>query len=121
MNRNDYGRRMDEAVADRLKSDSWDLRIAGAVNAKKRTRTRRFLLSSASSLALAASVVLVLTFEFRTHSERVYEPFIARQLADTHAAVFQASDEGTGTGAKSGEIVFDSGVDSVIDNALALR
>ncbi len=121
MNRNDYERIMDEAVAGRLKSPSWDLRIAAAVFAGRRTRARRLMLSSAASLAFAASVIIALASGFLTQPEQVYEPFIARQLAGTHETVFPSSDTAADEGVQRVEIVFDSGVDSVIDNALALR
>ncbi len=121
MNRNNYESKMQESVSERVSSPSWDLRIAGAVISRRRMRARRLVLSSTASLFVAALVVVLFLFGFRAQSGEIYEPFIAQQLAGTNAAVFPASDEGIGTGAKSGEIVFDSGVDSVIDNTLALR
>jgi len=104
-----------------MASASWDLRIAGSVLARRRTRTRSLALSSAASLAFAASIVIALAFGLLTRSEQVYEPFIARQLAGTHEAVFPVSGAASDNGARRVEIVFDSGVDAVIDTALAMR
>lgn len=121
MIRDTYEGLLEKAVGDRLADTSWDLRIASAVAAKKRTRTRRLALSSAASLCLAASIVIALALGPGSRSEQVYEPFIARQLAGTHEAVFPASGAASDNGARPVEIAFDSGVDAVIDTALALR
>lgn len=121
MNRDNYEGLLEKAVGDRLADASWNLRIASAVAAKKRARMRRLALSSAASLCLAASIVIALAFGLGSRAEQVYEPFIARQLAGTHEAVFPASGTVSDNGARQVEIVFDSGVDTVIDTALALR
>jgi hypothetical protein len=117
-------KRFDDRIAARLKSDEWDLRIAGRV--LRRRRTKRLGIAAAgtaSSLALAATLVFAvlpgLWGGAKTGEELNY--FVNAQVTGTWNTVFTESAMAVGTESSVTDAQYDDDMDAMIDETLEQR
>jgi hypothetical protein len=113
---------MSSEIRRRLEDDSWDLRIAGAVLQKKRQRRSRLIAGlSMSSLAAAASLIVITTAVLdATRSSTRYNAFISQQIEGTYHSVF-ASAAARDDHSPDDDILSMQAIDLTIDETLAIR
>ena len=124
MNDNTFKDVMSDHIRERRESAMWNRRIAVGVLEKKRNRKRQVVFGLSSSLAFAAMVLFFLVAGLQDKSEPArYDQFISKQLTGTFNEAFQTSDSGVPVAVARDRtsILFESEIDTVIDETLALR
>ncbi len=114
----------DDRIAARLKSEEWNIGIAGAVNRRRRTRRLGFAAAGTiSSLALAAMLAIAVLPGLWGGSKAGEELnyFVNAQVAGTWNTVFAGGAQVVGTDASVVDERYDEDMDAVIDEALAQR
>jgi len=114
----------DDRIASRLKSDEWDLGIAGAVNRRRRSRKIGFAAAGTiSSLALAAMLAIAvlpgLWGGAGAGGDLNY--FVNAQVAGTWNTVFTGAGQAVESDASVVDPGYEDDIDTFIDDTLAMR
>ena len=119
---NDDKQIMGEEIRKRLEDDSWDFRIAGNILKKRSERRFRFISGiSLSSLAVAASIFIIMSAVFNSTEESLrYNTFISQQIHGTYQSVF-VSSQAQADYSPDDDLLSMQSIDSTIDEALSLR
>ncbi|MBN2038668.1 MAG: hypothetical protein JW864_01405 [Spirochaetes bacterium] len=114
--------RLDFEINKRIESDNWDMEIASKViRAESRNRKKTLYISSVSSFAFAALMLIIFAFGLTTSpDENLYEQFITKQVRQTYSSVI-GEDTGNLPAENNGDTIFTGEIDSVIDNVLSMR
>lgn len=113
----------DDRIAVRLNSDEWDLRISGLVRQRRRKRLGIAAAGTASSLALAATLVFAVLpglWGGATAGEEL-NYFVNAQVTGTWNTVFTGSAQAVVTESSDANDQFDNDMDTMIDETLAQR
>jgi hypothetical protein len=114
---------MNEEINRRIADDAWDLRIAGRVLSRRRSRVTRSIMAGAGGMAAAAaSILLVFAPPGRNSgNDAVFHAFVSSQVNGTYEEVFTNGNDGSGSVPATSTLVSYSSLDSVISDALMDR
>ena len=119
---NDTAIKMKQEIDRRLNDTEWDRRIARTVIEKRKRKITRYIYSaSLSSLAAAASLIIILTTVINSGQTSLrYGSFISQQVNGTNKTVFAAASS-SGINSPEEDIIAIQNIDVMIDDTLALR
>ena len=119
---NDNSTKMKQEITRRLNDNEWDRRIAHAVIGRRKQKITRYVYGvSLSSLAAAASLILVLTTVIDSGKSSLrYGSFISQQVNGTHGTVFAAASSSVNNSPED-DILSIQSIDVMIDDTLAMR